>query len=69
MYNLIDGKKVASEIKKEIAEEVSKIRSARKDNLGTGMLSSSEVGSTCGSTFFLGFFTIFTFFSFEKTAP
>ena len=30
MYNLIDGKKVASEIKKEIAEEVSKIRSVRK---------------------------------------
>ena len=30
MYNLIDGKKVASEIKKEIAEEVAKIRSEGK---------------------------------------
>ena len=32
MYNLIDGKKVASEIKKEIAEEVaeSEIRQAKK---------------------------------------
>ena len=30
MYNLIDGKKVASEIKKEIAEEVAKLRSEGK---------------------------------------
>jgi methylenetetrahydrofolate dehydrogenase (NADP+) / methenyltetrahydrofolate cyclohydrolase len=30
MYNLIDGKKVASEIKKEIAEEVAKIKSEGK---------------------------------------
>jgi methylenetetrahydrofolate dehydrogenase (NADP+)/methenyltetrahydrofolate cyclohydrolase len=30
MYNLIDGKKVASEIKKEIAEEVLKLRSEGK---------------------------------------
>ena len=30
MYNLIDGKKVASEIKKEIAEEVAKLKSAGK---------------------------------------
>ncbi len=26
MYNLIDGKKIASEIKKEIAEEVANLR-------------------------------------------
>jgi methylenetetrahydrofolate dehydrogenase (NADP+)/methenyltetrahydrofolate cyclohydrolase len=30
MYNLIDGKKVASEIKKEIAEEVTKLKSEGK---------------------------------------
>lgn len=30
MYNLIDGKKVSSEIKKEIAEEVAKLRSEGK---------------------------------------
>ena len=30
MYNLIDGKKVASEIKKEIAEEVEKLKTAGK---------------------------------------
>ena len=30
MYNIIDGKKIASEIKKEIAEEVSKLKNAGK---------------------------------------
>ena len=30
MYTIIDGKKVASEIRKEIAEEVAKLKSAGK---------------------------------------
>ena len=30
MYKIIDGKKIASEIKKEIAEEVVKLKSAGK---------------------------------------